>query len=323
MYKAIIWIVMLLMGFECVNALDLIEDPPSCEDTKWYNPTTWFPCLSDKAIQHNMVKLHGPAFQFETFLTELSIVSFDASAIAPYWAKMNYLAGIVFIVVVAYAGYLLMFSAIDIRKRIMAKKQVWNIFLIILFTNLSLALALLILELANLLTRYFWTTMLNEQISVRSIVETIYAAQPILSLLYLLIFLVFGIPFLVKIVARIVILIAFLAGLPLIVAFNFFLPTQHFGFKFIKLFFINAFFPLIWILVFMFGKIIVDIISSNSLLIQELAEVLVFAGCLFLNNYLYKTLAFNFSLKNAVSKAVGFGVTVWKTAKMVAAVAAA
>ena len=322
-YKKLIPLLLILLVIPISNALDLIEDPPSCENTKWYNPTTWFPCLSDKSIQYNMVKLHGPVFQFETLLTELSIISFDASAIAPYWLKMNYLAGVVFIVVVAYAGYLLMFSAIDVRKRIMAKKQVWNIFLIILFTNLSLALALLILELANILTRYFWTSMLNEQISVNSIVETIYAVQPILSLLYLLILLVFGIPFLVKIVARIVILIAFLAGLPLIIAFNFFLPTQHFGFKFIKLFFINAFFPLIWILVFMFGKIIVGIISSNSLLAIELAEVLVFAGCLFLNNYLYKTLAFNFSLKNAVSKAVGFGVTIWKTAKTVAAVAAA
>lgn len=318
MHKAIIWIIILLSVFECVSALDLIEDPVSCEDTKWYKPTTWFPCLSDKAIQHNMVKLHGPAFQFETLLTELSIVSFDASAIAPYWAKMNYLAGVVFVIAVAYAGYLFMFSAIDIRKRIKAKKQVWNLFLIILFTNLSLALALLILELSNLLTRYFWTTMLNEQISAHSIVEIIYAVQPILSLLYFLIFLIFGIPFLVKIVARIVILIAFLAALPLIVAFNFFLPTHDFGFKFIKLFFINAFFPIIWILVFMFGKLIVNIISSNSLLVAELAEILVFAGCLFLNNYLYKTLAFNLSLKNAVSKAVSFGVTAWRTARAAA-----
>ena len=130
--KTLILLLIILLVLPLCNALDLIEDPPSCEDTKWYNPTTWFPCLSDKAIQHNMVKLHGPAFQFETFLTELSIVSFEVSAIAPYWAKMNYLAAVIFIVVVAYAGYLLMFSAIDIKKRIMAKKQVWNIFLIIL-----------------------------------------------------------------------------------------------------------------------------------------------------------------------------------------------
>lgn len=323
MKPRLILLLLIFLVLPLTNALDLIEDPPSCEDTKWYNPKTWFPCLSDKAVQHNMVKLHGPAFQFETFLTELSIVSFEASAIAPYWAKMNYLAAVVFIIAVAYAGYLFMFSTIDIKKRVMAKKQVWNLFLIILFTNLSLALALLVLELSNLLTRYLWTTMLNEQISVHSIVEIIYSVQPILSLLYFLIFLIFGIPFLVKIVARIVILIAFLAALPLIVAFNFFLPTQHFGFKFVKLFFINAFFPIIWILVFMFGKIIVDIISSGALLATELAEILVFAGCLFLNNYLYKTLAFNLSLKNAVSKAVGFGVTVWRTAKTVAVVAGA
>ncbi len=306
-----------------VNALDLVEDPVSCEETQWYKPSTWFPCLSDKAIQHNMIKLHGPAFQFETFLTELSIASFDAATIIPFWVKMNYLAGIFFIIVVAYTGYLFLFSSIDINKRIKAKMQVWNIFLIILFTNLSLSLALLILEFSNILTRYFWTSMLNGQISNRSIVEIIYAVNPILSLLYFLIFIIFGIPLLIKMIARIVILIAFLAALPLIVTFNFFIPTRHYGFKFIKLFFINAFFPIIWILVFMFGKIIVDIISSGSLIAAELAGILVFASSLYLNNYLYKTLAFNLSLKNAVSKAIGIGAMIWRTAKTVAVVAGA
>lgn len=318
-YKKLIPLLLLPLLIPISHALNLIQDPPSCEDTKWYKPSTWFPCLSDKSIQHNMVKLHGPAFQFETFLTELSIASFDAASIAPYWAKMNYLAGVLFVIVLIYTGYLLIFSAIDIRKRIKAKKQVWNLFLIILFTNLSLALALLVLEFANILTRYFWTTMLNGQISVSSIVQIIYGAVPILSLLYFLIFLVFGIPFLIKIIARMLILIAFLAALPLIVAFNFFLPTQHFGFKFIKLFFINAFFPVIWILVFMFGKVIVGIISSGAIIVAELAEILVFAGCLYLNGYLYKTLAFNLSLTNAVSRTVGFGVTLWRAAKIVAA----
>ncbi len=323
MSKAVLWIFVLLLAFHSVTALDLMEDPPSCENTRWYRPSTWFPCLSDKAVQHNMISLHGPAFQFETFLTELSIASFDASAIAPYWAKMNYLAGAIFIIVLIYTGYLLFFSAVDVRKRIKAKKQVWYLFLIILFTNLSLALALLILELANILTRYFWTTILNEQLALHSIMEIIYGVQPILSLLYFLIFLIFGIPFLIKIVARIVILIAFFAALPLIVTFNFFLPTQHFGFKFLKMFFINAFFPVIWILVFKFGKIIVNIVGAGNFLIAELAEILVFAGCLYLNNYLYKTLAFNLSLRTAVSKTVGFGVLMWKTAKTVAVAAGA
>ena len=36
---------------------------------------------------------------------------------------------------------------------------------------------------------------------------------------------------------NLVILIGFLAAMPLIVTFNFFLPTQHFGYKFVKLFF--------------------------------------------------------------------------------------
>jgi len=322
MNKGIIWILAFLLVFSSVNALDLIEDPTSCENTKWFNPATWFPCLSDKAIQHNMVKLHGPAFEFETLLTELSIVSIDAASIAPYWARMNYLAGVIFVIVIIYTGYLLIFSAIDIKKRIKAKKQIWNLFLIILFTNLSLALALLILELANVLTRYFWTSMLNEQISLHSIMEIIYGVQPVLSLLYFLIFLVFGIPFLIKIVTRFILLIAFLAALPLIVTFNFFLPTKNFGYKFLKLFFINAFFPIIWILVFLFGKVIVTIISGG-IIIAELAEILVFAGCLYLNGYLYKSLALNLSFKDAVSRAVGVGVTIWKTAKTVALVAGA
>lgn len=322
MNKIILWVTMLVLIFSSVNALQLVEDPPSCEISVWYMPSTWFPCLSDKTIQHNMIKLRGPAFQFETFLTQLSIVSFDAAVILPFWVKMNYMAGVVFAVVVGYAGYLFLFSSISMNKRIMAKKQVWNIFLIILFTNLSLSLALLILELSNIMTRYFWTTILNEQISTNSIVEIIYAASPILSLLYFLIFLIFGIPLLISMVARVIILIAFLAALPLIVTFNFFLPTHDFGLKFIKLFFINAFFPIIWILVFMFGKIIVDIISG-SMLVAALAQVLVFASTLYLNNYLYKTLAYNFSLKSAVSKATGYAVTIWKTAKTVAAVAAA
>ena len=223
--KIIVWIIMFVLVFNSVNALDLIEDPPSCEDTRWYNPATWFPCLSDKAVQHNMVKLHGPAFEFETLLTQLSIVSFSVSDIGPYWIRMNYLAGVVFIVIVAYTGYLLMFSAIDIRKRIMAKKQIWNIFLIILFTNLSLAIALLVLELSNLLTRYFWTSILHEQISIRNIMEIVYSVQPMHSLLYFIIFIVFGIPFLIKIIARVIVLIGFLAAMPLIVTFNFFLPT--------------------------------------------------------------------------------------------------
>jgi len=322
MNKIILWVTMLVLVFSSVNALQLVEDPPSCENSVWFMPSTWFPCLSDKTIQHNMIKLHGPAFQFETFLTQLSIISFDAATILPFWVKMNYIAGIVFAVVVGYAGYLFLFSSISTNKRIMAKKQVWNIFLIILFSNLSLSLALLILELSNIMTRYFWTTILNEQISTNSIVEIIYAATPILSLLYFLIFLIFGIPLLISMVARVIILITFLAALPLIVTFNFFLPTQHFGLKFIKLFFINAFFPIIWILVFKFGNVIVTIISG-SMLVAPLAQVLVFASTLYLNNYLYKTLAYNFSLKSAVSKAVGYAATIWKAAKTVAAVAAA
>lgn len=322
MNKAIAWVIVFLLLLVSANALDLMEDPVSCENTVWYNPATWFPCLSDKAVQDNMVKLHGPAFQFETFLTELSIISIDASSIAQYWAKMNYLAGVIFVIILIYTGYLLIFSAIDARKRIKAKIQVWNIFLIILFTNLSLALALLVLEIANLLTRYFWTTMLNGQISVHSIMGIIYGVQPMLSLLYFLVFLIFGIPFLIKIVTRLVLLIAFLASLPLIVAFNYFLPTKNFGSKFVKLFFINAFFPLIWILVFLFGKIIVTLVSG-SIIIAELAKILVFAGCLYLNGYLYKTLAFNLSFKDAVSRAVGVGVSIWKTAKTIALVAGA
>ena len=73
----------------------------------------------------------------------------------------------------------------------------------------------------------------------------------------------------------------------------------------------------------MFGKLVVGIIASDSIIIAELAEILVFAGCLYLNSYLYKALAFDLSLKNAVSRAVGFGVTVWKAAKTAALVAGA
>ena len=323
MIKLIQLVVIFVLLINSVNALELIEDPPSCADTKWYKPSTWFPCMSDKAIQHNMIKLQGPAFQFETFLIQLSIASFDAKTILPYWVKMNYLAGILFLVVVAYAGYLFLFSSIDISKRIQAKQQVWNIFLIILFTNLSLFLALLILEISNLITRYIWTSMLNEQIAAKSMVEIIYAVSPILSIFYFLIFLIFGIPLLVKMVARFVILIAFLAALPLIVTLNFFLPTRQFGVKFIRLFFINAFFPILWILVFLFGKIVVDVINAQSLLGEGLAEILVFAGALYLNNYLYKALALNFSLRHTVSKAVHYGAAIWRTAKTVAAVAGA
>ncbi|MFH1849533.1 MAG: hypothetical protein ABH879_05080 [archaeon] len=311
----------MLLTISSVSALDLIEDPVSCENTKWYNPSTWFPCFSDKAIQYNLVKLHGPAFMFETMLTDLSMISFEPSVIAPYWAKMNYLAGVLFIIIVAYAGYLYLFSAFDLRNRIKAKTQVWNIFLIILFTNISLGLAFLVLEISNVFTRYVWTTMLHEKLSEHSIMETVYGAQPMLSLFYLLIFLIFGIPFVIRIFSRIMLLIGFMAALPLIITFNFFLPTKDFGRRFVRLFFINAFFPIIWILVFMFGKVIVGIISSGSMLVEELAELLVFSGCLYLNSYLYKTLGFNFSIRNAVSGAVEIGVTVWKTAKTVAVVA--
>lgn len=323
MIKRIMLLIIFVLFANSVHSLELIQDPSSCTNSTWYKPSTWFPCMSDKAIQHNMISLQGPAFQFETTLIQLSIASFDAAAILPYWVKMNYLAGILFIVVVAYAGYLFLFSSIDISKRIQAKQQVWNIFLIILLTNLSLSFALLVLEISNLLTRYIWTSMLNEQIAGRSMVDIIYAATPILSLLYFLIFLVFGIPLLVKMVARIVLLIAFLVALPLIVTLNFFLPTRYYGMKFLKMFFINAFFPIIWILVFLFGKILVSAINADSLLMEGLADMLVFAGALYLNNYLYKSLAFNFSLRNAVSKTVGFGVTLWRTAKTVSAIAGA
>lgn len=323
MRKAFLCVLFFVLIANTATALELIDDPPSCSETKWYRPSTWFPCMSDKAIQQNMIKLQGPAFQFETFLIQLSIASFDASAILPYWVKMNYLAGIFFAVVVAYAGYLFLFSSVDISKRVNAKKQVWNIFMIILFTNLSLSLALLVLEFSNLVARYIWTSMLKEQIASKSIVDIIYAVNPISSLLYFLIFLIFGIPLLVKMVARIVLLIAFLAALPLIVGLNFFIPTRYFGMKFVKLFFINAFFPIIWILVFLFGKIVVDVINADSLLAQGLTNILVFAGCLYLNNHLYKALAFNFSLRNAASRVVSFGATIWRTAKTVTAVAGA
>ena len=73
----------------------------------------------------------------------------------------------------------------------------------------------------------------------------------------------------------------------------------------------------------MFGKIIAGLIISDSYLFSDLAEILVFAGCLYLNNYLYRKLVFNLSLKDAASKAIKTGVTIWKTAKTVAAAAGA
>ena len=53
----------------------------------------------------------------------------------------------------------------------------------------------------------------------------------------------------------------------------------------------------------------------------RLADILVFAGSLYLNNYLYKALAFNFSLRSVVSKGVKYGATLWRAAKTVGTVA--
>ncbi|MBI2138791.1 hypothetical protein HYU13_04330 [Candidatus Woesearchaeota archaeon] len=319
--KTVSVILNLLLVLPLSSALSLVDDPTSCEATKWYKPSTWFPCLPDKAIQHNLNSLYHPAFVFETLLTRLSILSFDASALTPFWVRMNYVAGIIFIIAMLYTGYLLLFSSIDASKRAASKKQLWNLFLIIVFSNLSLSIALLILELANLLARHFWTSLLQEEIASQSMISIIFSVQPILSIFYFLIFLIFGIPLLVKMIARIILLISFLVSLPILVTLNFFLPTKRFGRHFLKLFIINAFFPVLWTLVYVFGKIVVSIVAGGAILANDLAQVLVFAGCLYLNNHLYKKLAFNISLKEVAQKTIATGAKLWRAAKVAGALA--
>lgn len=300
-----------------------LETPESCDNTQWYNPETWFPCFFESGLAAQMNSLYDMGSLFENLLTKLSTVSIPISEILPYWAKLNYLAGFFFILVLIYTGYLFIFSAVDLQRKVQAKKQMWNVFLIILFSNLSIFFAALVLELSSLITNLFWSILLQEQISNQSMMGIIFSLNPIVALLYFTIFLVFGIPLLFKMLIRIIILIVCVAMSPLIVVTYFFLPTKEFGAQWVKIFFINAFFPVIWILVFTFGKIITNILIGDMLFVADMAHIFVFAATLYLNNYLYKKLALDLSLKTIASKTVTVAVTIYKAVKTVGAMAAA
>jgi len=307
-------LVILILTLPSVLAIEL-DDPESCEDVDFYRPVSWIKCWIDRTYQRNVETLFTPLDQLTEGFGELMTMEISFSTISNYWAKMNYLASALLVVVIIYTGYLWIFSSIDIEKKNIAKQQTINIVYILIFVNLTLVFGVLLFNFANNITAYLWESFLNESITDFTLTEMIITGVEnlLLSVLYIIVLLFVGIPFFIKIISRLLFSLVFIVLSPFIVILYFFTPTQHIGGKLGRLWLINIFFPFIWMLVFAMGKVVIVVLVAMHLPIpQTLLTFLVFTATLWLNNRLYKSLALNFDLATPITETYKTVKTVYK-----------
>jgi len=177
----------------------------------------------------------------------------------------------------------------------------------VIVINLSLVFGWLLITITNSIVSYVWESFLNQQISELSIREIILngASTFILMFLYIIVFLVIGIPFFIKIITRHLVVMILIILLPLIIILYYFIPTKQFGKKLIEILIINSFFPFIWMLVFAMGKIVVDVLQATFLPVDfGLLSFLALTSTLYVNNKLYKQLGLNFDIASPVTYTV-------------------
>ena len=313
--KRFIIILIALLLIANASALSLDEEPEECEDVTFYNPATWMGCGLAKMYQNAVDFLIMPLEQITEAFGELMTIEIDISTLGPYWAKINYIASAFIVLMILYAGYLWIFSAVDAEKRRLAKQQTIDLIYVVIFINLSLIFGWLLIEITNSIVSYVWGAFLNQQISDLSITEIILngASTFILMMLYLLVFLIIGIPFFIKIITRHLIVMILICLLPIIIILYYFAPTKQFGKKIIEILVINAAFPFIWMLIFAMGKVVVSAIQAMFLPIDlGILSFLALTSTLYVNNKLYKQLGLNFDIASPITYTVHSVKTIYK-----------
>jgi hypothetical protein len=309
----ILLFIVILMPF--AYALNLDDEPEECEDTEFYRPSTWMGCGLAKMYQNAVDFLIMPLEQITEVFGELMTLEVDIATLGPYWAKINYIASALIVLMIIYTGYLWMFSAIDTEKRRIVKQQTIDLLYVIFFINLSLIFGWLLLETTNSLLAYVWRSFLNQSISDFTVREIIVngASTFILMLLYLIVLLIIGIPFFIKIITRHLVVMILICMLPIIIILYYFTPTKQYGKKLIEILVINSVFPFIWMLVFAMGKVVVDVIQAMFIPISlGTLSFLGLTASLYVNNKLYKQIGLNFDIATPVTSTIHSVKTIYK-----------
>jgi len=305
--KKIIFIIMMVLLATNSLALSLDEEPEECLIVEFYEPSTWMSCGLAKMYQNAVDFLIMPLEQITEVFGELMTIEIDINLLAPFWAKVNYIASAFMVLLIIYIGYLWIFAAIDTEKRRLAKQQTVDLVYIVFFINLSLIFGWLLITITNSIVSYVWESFLNQQISELSIREIVLsgASTFILMFLYVIVFLVIGIPFFIKIITRHLVVMILIVLLPIIIILYYFIPTKQFGKKLIEILVINAFFPFIWMLVFAMGKVVVDVLQATFLPSDYgILSFLALTSTLYVNNKLYKQMGLNFDIASPVTYTV-------------------
>ena len=302
--KIVVLCIILLLVAPLSFALDLEEEPQECKDVEFYKPSTWMSCGLAKTYQNLISFLVSPLEEITKSFGELMIIEISLSTLAPYWSKINYIASAFVVLAIIYAGYLWLFAAIDPEKRRIAKQQTLDLVYLIIFINLSLIFAWLLITITNSLVAYMWKSFLNQQIFQMTVTEMVLnsASTFILMTLYLLVLIIIGIPFFIKIITRHLVVMALIVLLPVIIILYFFNPTKLFGRKLLEILVINSFFPFIWMLIFAMGKVVVDVLKAMFLPVDlGLLSFLALTSTLYVNNKLYKQIGLNFDLWSPIT----------------------
>ena len=287
------------------HALSLDTEPEECQSVDFYKPSTWISCGLAKMYKNAIEFLLTPLEQITEAFGNLMLINIDINTLAPYWSKINYIASAFLVIVIIYAGYLWLFAAIDTEKRRIAKQQTLDLIYVVIFINLSLIFGWLLILTTNSLVAYVWQSFLNQSISELSVREIILngASTFILMLLYLIVFLIIGIPFFIKIITRHLVVMLLIILLPLIILLYYFTPTKQFGKKLIEILVINSLFPFIWMLIFAMGKIVVDVLQALYLPVDlGILSFLALTSTLYVNNKLYKQIGLNFDIASPVTQ---------------------
>lgn len=271
------------------------------------SPSTWVSCGLAKTYQSIIDFLVTPMEQITETFGRLMMLDIHFSYLGPYWARFSYIASALVVLLLIYAGYLMLFGAIDAEKRRAAKKQLIDLLYIIFFINISLLLGWLLLQSFNGLLAFIWKSFLNEKIVDMPLSKIIINAGStlLLAVLYLIVFIFIGIPFFLKIITRHLVVMILLVTLPITIILYYFTPTKPYGRKLLELLAINIAFPFIWMLIFAMAKVAVNVIEATFLPISfGTLQFLSLTAALYANNKLYKTIGLNFDIASPVTETI-------------------
>ena len=109
-------------------------------------------CIPEKLYEFFISVLNAPLKPLLGFIKSLLTEPVNIEVLAPVWAIILYVLSIFYGLLLLYAGMNFMFSGHDEARRAKSKEWFQNVFLMILFTQMSFFLYSLILDVSSLLT---------------------------------------------------------------------------------------------------------------------------------------------------------------------------